>query len=105
MTSVHFIRRTQIATVIAFVGAMWLVFHAPLQAQTTSASVSGSVKDSQGGALPGAAVTMTSRTQGGSLTALTDAEGRFVFPIVRPDAYTLKVSMAGFKTLERATWW
>jgi hypothetical protein len=101
MTSVHFLRKTQIATVIAFVGAMWLVVQAPLHAQTTSASVSGSVKDSQGGALPGAAVTLTSRTQGSTLTALTDSEGRFVFPIVRPDAYALKVGMAGFKTLER----
>src|SRR6266545_553810 len=99
--SMVFLRKTQIATVIAFVGAMWLVVQAPLHAQTTSASVSGSVKDSQGGALPGAAVTLTSRTQGGTLTALTDSEGRFVFPIVRPDAYTLKVSIAGFKTLER----
>src|SRR6266705_3083350 len=102
MTSVHFLRRTQIATVLAFVGALWLAFAAPIQAQTTSASVSGSVKDSQGGALPGAAVTLTSRTQGSTLSAQTDSEGRFVFAIVRPDAYTLKVSMAGFKTLERA---
>ncbi|PYQ17787.1 MAG: hypothetical protein DMF79_16635, partial [Acidobacteria bacterium] len=90
------------ATVVAFVGALLLAAHAPLEAQTTSASVSGSVKDSQGGALPGAAVTLTSRTQGGALTATTDSEGRFVFAIVRPDAYTLKISMAGFKTLERA---
>src|SRR3989441_8060037 len=81
---------------------MWLVFHAPLQAQTTSASVSGSVKDSQGGVLPGAAVTLTSRTQGNALSVTTDGEGRFVFPVVRPDTYTLRVSMAGFKTTERS---
>src|SRR4029453_10624146 len=72
-----------------------------LRAQTTSASVSGSVQDSQGGVLPGVTVTMTSRTQGNVLTAVTDSGGRFVLPIVRPDAYTLKVTLEGFKTLER----
>src|SRR5205809_445780 len=44
---------------------------------------------------------MTSRTQGNVLTAITDAGGRFVFPIVRPDTYTLQVALQGFKTLER----
>src|SRR4051794_38808874 len=72
-----------------------------LYAQTTSASVSGSVQDSQGGVLPGVTVTITSRTQGNALTAVTDSGGRFVFPIVRPDTYALKVALEGFKTLER----
>ncbi len=72
-----------------------------LQAQTTSASVSGSIQDSQGGVLPGVTVTMTSRTQGNVLTAVSDEGGRFVFPIVRPDTYQLQVALQGFKTLER----
>src|SRR5439155_18571316 len=70
-------------------------------AQTTSASVAGVVQDSQGGALPGATVTMTSRTQGNALTTVTDPSGRFAFPIVRPDAYTLQIMLQGFKVLER----
>jgi Carboxypeptidase regulatory-like domain len=72
-----------------------------IHAQTTSASVSGSVQDSQGGVLPGVTVTMTSRTQGNVLTAVSDEGGRFVFPIVRPDTYQLQVALQGFKTLER----
>jgi outer membrane receptor protein involved in Fe transport len=83
------------------VALLCLVVAAPAAAQTTSASVFGSVTDSQGGALPGATVTLTSRTQGNATTVTTDATGRFVFPIVRPDAYALKVSMQGFKTVER----
>jgi hypothetical protein len=82
-------------------GLVLLLVAAPLQAQTTSASVSGSIKDAQGGALPGVTVTLVSRTQGNTLTASTDAEGRFVFAIVRPDSYTLRATMQGFKTLER----
>ena len=70
-------------------------------AQTTSASVSGTVEDAQGGVLPGVTITITSRTQGNTLTAVTDPAGRFVFPIVRPDTYTLQATLQGFKTLER----
>jgi hypothetical protein len=78
-----------------------LVVATPVAAQTTSASIFGQVKDSQGGVLPGAAVTLTSRTQAYSLNSTTDREGRFVFPIVRPDLYALKVAVQGFKTVER----
>jgi hypothetical protein len=46
-------------------------------------------------------VTLTSRTQGNVLTSVTDDGGRFVFAIVRPDTYSLQVTLQGFKTLER----
>jgi hypothetical protein len=70
-------------------------------AQTTSASVSGTVQDQQGGVLPGVTITLTSGTQGSALTAVTDEGGRFVFPIVRPDRYSLQAALQGFKTLQR----
>jgi len=85
----------------AWAVGLCLLAAAPVAAQTTSASIFGQVKDSQGGVLPGATVTLTSRTQGNVLTTTSDAEGRFVFPIVRPDLYSLKVGMAGFKTSEK----
>ncbi len=86
---------------LAVAGALCLLAVAPLAAQTTSASVFGQVKDAQGGVLPGATVTLTSRSQAYSLNATTNNEGRFVFTIVRPDHYSLKVAMQGFKTLEQ----
>ena len=82
-------------------GLMLAALPTAATAQTTSASVSGTVQDAQGGVLPGVTVTLTSRTQGNTLTATTDAEGRFVFAIVRPDTYTLQAALQGFKTLER----
>jgi hypothetical protein len=96
-----FVRGSRVAAAVALVAALFLAGPALVQAQTTSASVSGQVQDVQGGVLPGATVTLTSRTQGNVLTAQTDAEGRFTFPIVRPDSYSLKVTLQGFKTLER----
>jgi hypothetical protein len=74
-----------------------------LRAQTTSATVSGTVQDAQGGVLPGVAVTLTSTTQGNAMTTTTDEGGRFVFPIVRPDTYTLQATLSGFKTLARSS--
>jgi hypothetical protein len=81
--------------------ALCLVMAVPAAAQTTSASLAGAVADAQGGMLPGATVTLTSNTQGTSQSATADAQGRFVFPIIRPDTYSLKVVLQGFKTLER----
>ncbi len=96
-----FVRRIRGASAMALAAAVLLLGPCLLEAQTTSATIFGSVKDGQGGVLPGATVTLTSRTQGNVLTAVADTEGRFVFPIVRPDGYTMRVSMQGFKTLER----
>src|SRR6188472_1967529 len=77
--------------------------HPPvLWAQTTSASVQGTVVDAQKGVLPGVTVTLKSKTQSDVLTAVTDGEGRFVFPIVRPDTYSLTATLQGFKTLEQS---
>src|SRR5438034_6566863 len=86
---------------LALAAAILASYPALVTAQTTSASVSGSVQDSQGGVLPGVTVTLTSRTQGNVLTAVTDNGGRFVFSIVRPDTYSLQATLQGFKTLER----
>src|SRR6478672_10818300 len=86
---------------VALVCLVLAGYSAVVQAQTTSASVSGLVQDSSGALLPGVTVTLTSKTQGNVLTAVSDEGGRFVFPIVRPDTYSLQVALQGFKTLER----
>jgi hypothetical protein len=90
-------------SLVAGLAVMGLVFAArsPALAQTTSASVSGVVHDTQGAVLPGVTVTLTSQTQGNAVTTTTDGEGRFIFAIVRPDTYTLQASLQGFRTVER----
>src|SRR5262245_1133085 len=97
----RFSRNQGWAVALALVGLLCFAGTPSSYAQTTSASVFGAVKDAQGGAMPGATVTLTSRTQGNAMTSTTDAEGRFVFAIVRPDHYSLKITMQGFKTAER----
>ena len=86
---------------VVFSLALCLAGTAAVQAQTTSASVSGSARDAQGAVLPGAEVTLTSVTQGTVMSVVTDSMGNFVFPIIRPDTYTLKISLEGFQSVER----
>jgi len=97
----RFVRTLRRRPAFALLVVVLAVSPSVLHAQTTSASVSGTVQDAQGGVLPGVTVTMTSRTQGNALTTVSDAGGRFVFPIVRPDTYTLRATLEGFKTSER----
>ncbi len=74
----------------------------PASAQITTASVTGTVKDPQGGVIPGAAVTLISETQGTQLPdVFTNSNGDFTFANVKPDRYTVQVTMAGFKTLKK----
>src|SRR5437762_8661148 len=74
----------------------------PVLAQSTSGTVAGTVKDSQGGVIPGATVTLISETQGTrSVPATTNEVGDYVFPNVSPDTYTIEVTMPGFSTLKR----
>ena len=96
-----FTRRLATVAGLVLFGLVLGALSSKTEAQTTSASVSGTVQDAHGGVQPGVTVTLTSRTQGHSQTAVTDSQGHFVFAIVRPDTYALQVALEGFKTLER----
>ncbi len=82
--------------------ALSLMSALPASAQITTASVTGTVKDPQGGVIPGATVTLISETQGTqSSDVFTNTNGDFTFANVKPDRYTLQVTMQGFKTLKK----
>jgi len=84
-----------------FVLAALLAAAAAVQAQTTSGSIAGTVHDSQGGAVPGVTVTLINNQRGDQLAVTTQDTGYFTFPQVQPGTYTLRVSLEGFKTIER----
>ncbi|MBS1823422.1 MAG: carboxypeptidase regulatory-like domain-containing protein [Acidobacteria bacterium] len=80
----------------ALVVLMWSV--AALQAQTSSGSVNGTVTDSTGAVIPGAAVDLVGADTGVARHAVTGGVGSFTFINVQPGNYTLRVSFSGFKT-------
>src|SRR2546425_10116379 len=87
----------------ASAACLLLAVPAAAPAQGVSGTVSGTVKDPQGGVVPGATVTLISDTRGTlSTPAITNATGDFVFPNVTADTYTIQVEMPSFKTLKRS---
>ena len=83
---------------VCLVTALALAADAPTAfAQGANASVSGTVVDSAGGAIPGAAV-IVSNESGASFETVTNAEGVFNVPAVAAGTYKVTVSLTGFKT-------
>jgi Carboxypeptidase regulatory-like domain/TonB-dependent Receptor Plug Domain len=75
----------------------------PAVAQITTGTVTGNVKDAQGGVIPGATVVLISETRGTrSAPAVTNENGDYVFPNVTADTYTVEVTLESFKTVRRA---
>jgi hypothetical protein len=70
-------------------------------AQTTRGSIGGTVRDGQGAAIPGVTVTAASARRNDTQTVTTNDSGDFVILDLLPDTYTLKVTMDGFKTIDR----
>ena len=92
-----------IARRLMILGAVGSLMLAPrASAQVTTGTVSGTIKDSQGGVIPGATVVLTSEARGTQIAAVVSNEtGDFVIPNVTADTYTVEVTMASFKTLLR----
>ena len=82
--------------------AVLIAISLPAAAQITTGSVAGTVKDSQGGVIPGATVVLISETRGTtSAPATTGGNGDFIFPNAAVDTYTIEVTMPSFRPLRR----
>ncbi|HYM23864.1 MAG TPA: carboxypeptidase regulatory-like domain-containing protein, partial [Vicinamibacterales bacterium] len=79
--------------------AFAMLFAASAFAQILGGTISGGIKDEQGGVLPGVTVTVqgTDATQ----TYVTDAAGEFRFLNLAPGPYTVTAALQGFTTLKR----
>ncbi len=70
-------------------------------AQDFRATITGHVYDSSGGAVPGAKVQVTNIDNAEVTNASTDAAGAYSIPLLRPGAYKLTATSAGFKQFIR----
>ena len=88
--------------VLAFAIAAFCAGLMPVAAQITTGTVTGTVKDAQGGVIPGATVVLVSEARGTKLApVVTNETGDFVIPNVTADVYTVEVTMDSFKTVRR----
>ncbi len=80
--------------------AVFIATALSVAAQTTSGSLSGTVKDAHGAAITGARVQVTSTSRNETRTTQTGEDGRYVFPQLQPDTYKLHVEANGFKRID-----
>jgi Carboxypeptidase regulatory-like domain/TonB-dependent Receptor Plug Domain len=88
-------KRGLVLALALVLGAVPAVF-----AQLASGNIYGVVNDEQGGALPGAAVTLSGATIGTRSTT-ADSAGNFRFLNLDPGGYKLSVGLPGFATVNR----
>jgi hypothetical protein len=77
--------------ILAFIGTY-------LFGQAPTGTIVGTVKDETGAVVPGASVTITSRSTNAPRTVTTNAEGLYGAPSLQPDSYEVRVEMKGFRT-------
>lgn len=69
-----------------------------LWGQVDAGSLTGTVTDSSGAAIPGGTVTLTNTGSGVSNSVTTSPAGIYLFEALKAGSYTLKVADSGFKT-------
>ena len=65
------------------------------QASSSTAELRGQVTDATDAAIPNATVTLTDVTRGTTRTAVTNESGEYIFLVVPPSDYDLKIEAAG----------
>ena len=72
----------------------------PAWAQTSSATLDGTVLDTSNAVVPGATVVLKNQASGDQRSAVSNGQGFFNFAAVPPGTYTLTVSRQGFNNWE-----
>jgi hypothetical protein len=70
-----------------------------LDAQAVRATILGTVKDSSGAAVPGAAVDAKHMATGVMQSVVTDAQGRYTVPDLQLGDYEVQAALTGFQTV------
>ena len=79
-----------------------LVLSAGLYAQDFRATLTGTVTDPSGAAVPNATVKATSTATNSIKEVKTTSDGVFTIPYLDPGEYNVEVSSSGFQMLKRA---
>lgn len=72
-----------------------------LHAQSASGQITGTVKDSSGAVIAGAAVSLSSQLTGQSRRSTTNETGSFSFPLLPVSVYSVTVDQKGFRGSKR----
>ncbi len=80
---------------------VWLALFSlirPSHSQNVTARLDGTVTDTAGAVVPGAAISARNASTGALTTVTSDQSGSYVFPSLIPGLYTLSIKKLGFET-------
>ena len=77
---------------------LWICSPVTMAQSSSTGTVTGTVTDSSGAAVPNATVSLMDVASGGARTSATNDKGFYIFAYVNPGTYSVKVSKTGFKT-------
>ena len=88
---------------LALAAVALAVVSGPLaRAQAVYGNILGTVTDTTGAAIPNATVVITDVAKGTSVTVQSNGSGEFTAEHLIPDVYSIKVTVAGFKSFEQS---
>jgi hypothetical protein len=94
--------KLKIAIVVSFlIVGLSLLGSAPLFSQGSTGRITGTVTDQSGGAVAGAAVSITDTERGTARNLTTDEAGEYNAPSLTPSTYRVHAEAKGFKALDR----
>ena len=86
------------AVLLVWVICLSLSLSFPLRAQVAGATLSGTITDSQGGAVPNAKVSVKNIATGVTVETTANATGAYTVPNLNPGDYEASISADGFST-------
>jgi len=86
---------------LVFVLALLCLVASLAPAQEFRATISGRIIDASGGAVPNAKIQAVNTANNETSSATSDTSGGYTIPFLRPGAYKLTVTAAGFKQFNR----
>lgn len=89
------VRRTLVFLILC------LLLPVTLFAQSSNGSISGTITDDSGGALPGVTVTAVGVETGAIRTAISNAAGYYQLALLKPGGYRVEAALEGFQPVQR----
>src|SRR5262245_36079407 len=86
---------------LGVIAAYFALAPAAVTAQTETGRIEGVVTDPQSAVVADAVVTVTSLAGQAQRQVKTDANGRYVFPALKPGTYEIRVEASGFAPAQR----
>jgi Carboxypeptidase regulatory-like domain len=91
-------RKLAFAAAFGFAATSFISLPLAFAQTSTTGSINGTVTDSSGAAVPGAAVVLKDAANGVTVNLTTNAEGRFTAPFLAPDTFSVSATAAGFQS-------